>query len=226
MSKIIRTVQDFLDIVDALNKKGVLYRGHTKDSYELIPSIGRYKKKSIERGFNLHEKEKAALEIFRSEFIPYSNHANIDNIWEIISLAQHHGLPTRFLDWSLSPLVALYFAVEKNEGEDAAIYILDSDKWLYGENLKKYDPFTIKEAWTYMPQHITPRLKNQQGVFTIQPNIESELCMPGIKKYIIDKNYINNIKWQLHIYGISSKIIYPDIDGLCRDLKFSHLEGF
>ena len=77
-----------------------------------------------------------------------------------------------------------------------------------------------------MPDHITPRLRAQQGVFTVQPNIDSELRLPNIEKYIIPKEKINDIKWQLFTYGITPKVIYPDLDGLCADLKWSQLEGF
>lgn len=71
-----------------------------------------------------------------------------------------------------------------------------------------------------------PRLKAQRGVFTVQPNIAEELNMPTIKKIIIEKDFVNQIKWQLYKLGISAKTIYPDLDGLCRNLKWSHLNGF
>jgi len=49
----IRTVEDFVSKINQLNKKGVVYRAHGKESFKLIPGIGRYLDKSTERGFNL-----------------------------------------------------------------------------------------------------------------------------------------------------------------------------
>ena len=75
-----------------------------------------------------------------------------------------------------------------------------------------------------MPTHITPRLKVQQGVFTAQPDVTSELNISSLKKIIIVKESVKDIKWKLFTYGIGAKSIYPDIDGLCSQLRWSHFE--
>ena len=101
-----------------------VYRGAANAAAPLLSSLDRL-------GGDPHKKVGLEEHILRN-FIRYSR-AHLDagrphNDWEMLVTAQHHGVPTRLLDWTYSPLVAAFFATRPAHGHDdrdRAVWRLD-----------------------------------------------------------------------------------------------------
>lgn len=102
----------------------LVFRGqverHTKFG-ELNPSIFRYGRETP-RGIE--------EEVYSDFYNLIRNHGisrDMHNPWEFLCYAQHIGVPTRLLDWTINPLIATYFAVEDayNSDKDGVLYVLN-----------------------------------------------------------------------------------------------------
>lgn len=99
-------------------RSNFVYRGVADKDWGLETSLRRL-------GGGFVELEKPLLRNFRKYAEPGSIPS--DTLWVQLSVAQHHGLPTRFLDWTVSPRVAAHFATaeEDHYDKDAAIWCVD-----------------------------------------------------------------------------------------------------
>jgi len=127
------TVQSTAELLDALTKLGhaatnesVWFRGHANDKYKLLPSIARTT--------NGLERESLLAKRFKQNAYPYRV-LPPQSEWEWLFLMQHFGVPTRLLDWTESPLVGLYFAVNDdnaaNDAENGHLWALLPAKYNY-----------------------------------------------------------------------------------------------
>jgi len=134
------------------------YRGHADKEWCLIPKT--------QRGFIGSEEELFRKERFytndfqsRASILPFSK-PQMSEFASWLTLMQHYGLPTRLLDWSRSPLIALFFAVSDKEHceLDACIWILAPGILNASEQLEKptiIDGVEYENAYIYNMSHKT-----------------------------------------------------------------------
>jgi hypothetical protein len=94
------------------------FRGVSSSQHRLVTTLAQL-------GGNYAELEGHLLRNFRK--YAYRAVTGRDFIWNWLAVAQHHGLPTRLLDWTYSPYVALHFATENlaRFDQDAVIWCVD-----------------------------------------------------------------------------------------------------
>lgn len=182
------TWRQFLGWVDAHGDARWIFRGLGDKTFTLTPNVGRKPRYTP-------ADEHTLLEIFDRRVAEYRDTRNW-SAWDKLAIAQHHGLPTRLLDWSTNPLVAAYFAVTSPPGAVAMRRVADNGRvkretiyavpdprlvdarivaWSVAErsvidpNLRK-DPFALGDVGFLMPRSLTTRIVSQGGLFSVHPN--------------------------------------------------------
>lgn len=105
------SLPEYLALVEERQAKAehsVWYRGCCTDSETLLPTLYRHTR--FKKPEDFADLERQLMTRFRQRSIPYIDRSLIDD-WEALFFMQHYGVPTRLLDWTENPLVALHFAL-------------------------------------------------------------------------------------------------------------------
>lgn len=204
------------------NRDGVLFRGVGKVSYNLVPKVGRFSRYQENLAAGLR-KEQGMFNEFKKRARPLLPIGGSDlKEWEWLALAQHHGLPTRLLDWTMNPLVAVYFAVrDLDYSGESAVYIYKDGRYM-GEADWDQGPFGIKAVSIYMPAYVATRIVAQSGVFTVHPQPTEKLADERVSKIVIAGGQVRGeLREILFRYGITAHSVFPDLDGLAVHQEYS-----
>jgi hypothetical protein len=225
------------------------FRGVNKSEFCLIPKIYRSPKKDA----TFFELEASLTEDYLVRSAPISC-ISPQNVWHQYAEMQHHGLPTRLLDWSRSPLVALFFALTGDGGHECAVWAISP--FIFNEKMggrayvpvpgitrsviDRYLPYPLIKSSNRMPIYpraIEPTYTNrrivaQQGCFTVHgsssDNIEN---YPDANSYLIkivisDTANNNELRSQLYFLGIRQDYIYQDLDSIAKTVNDARMAVF
>ncbi|WP_417594764.1 FRG domain-containing protein [Oceanospirillum sp.] len=209
----IGTFEEFHELITSFSSS-TIYRGVCDHKYMLTPSLGR--KRNIETK-DIYALESKMMRLFKAHSTAHIS-SKPSNEWEWLALAQHHGLPTRLLDWSRNPLVALFFSTISHR-INGAVYVLKDVMDIVDTDVS---PYEMKDVGVYYPSHITSRITGQSGLFTSHPNPGEEYSSESIEKIIIKYDKKSQLITELRKYGVHRASIFPDLDGLCEDIKWSN----
>ena len=254
----IRSIKDYLDALVPDTQNSVhgdlsVFRGQRDATWALYPSIVRRplfdptkslasdpddpKDTSAERRLLIVFRDQAVTLL--PEWVWIGSPEEV--AWKHVLVAQHYRLPTRLLDWSTNPLVALYFAVEgqpelcsdkcahdEREVDDgkhrSVVYVLRHRDSFSVQSLAKanskpplyhgdQDPGVIR------PPAIDKRIVAQNGVFTVSREPTKPVRVDAA--FYIKAKHREDILQQLDVCGVNHKTVYPDLEHLGEYLKWS-----
>jgi len=220
------------------------FRGQADARWPLQPSAGR----PLEEGGlrvaampnrDLYNQERVLLQRFKRDGYPFVQ--RVLTAWEAITLGQHHELPTRLLDWTSNPLVALFFAAETHPNADAAVFAYRPRRpWDHHVSVfpganparpKVPDPLKVRGIKIVFPMLLVDRLIVQSGGFTIQDPLvpidtrgserfdATSLDLLELHRWILPSRAKHTILDQLHRVSVNRRTLFPGLDGVGHVLR-------
>lgn len=231
------TLSDYLAVMRGLDSVGsqFWYRGHGSIDWTLTPRALRFHQQAA------RERAIALLQDFKRYAPRRVNDPTPSNDLEWTQVAQHYGLPTRLLDWTRNPSIALYFACLR-PAQDGVVYILDplslNDTSLEdfrripdsADDLGLIKPYLrldgkrnprgvrtigIDASWT------TERMQKQDGAFTLHGSHTFRLTAsqaPVLMGLPILRRFKQALSEELEQTKVTRSELFPELEHLCAHL--------
>ncbi|MDO8300919.1 FRG domain-containing protein [Lacisediminimonas sp.] len=230
------------------NLDGWAFRGHQDERWPLISSLTRYLYDFIPNHLGWRAREERAIRIFRRKAHNYLPDANVlEEDLRCLALMQHHGAPTRLLDFTKSPFVAAFFALEKATS-NAAVFALNTpvlynatpigrpeltrdeiDPRVKGNFERHFIDNHEQVIWIGEPTQMDRRLVAQSGTFVlpgmIDKSLDQILSQYGTNETLISKIVLpqamrDEAMRALYRMNITNATLFPDLEGLARSVAF------
>jgi hypothetical protein len=231
-----KSLSDIFHYVENLNTESTswIFRGQADSSWDLNPKIGR---KDYQNNI---DSIKYQIQ-FQQWVMIAENYIDLPKSeWAKLAIAQHYGLATHYLDWTTNPFIALFFAVNDIINKDGTFFALETSEieYLAHNDIKisdVIDPLNQMsndrlrtDAWLCRLKPTIGRIVNQHSVLTFHAdpkkdlrdcNINSNGTKPRVSSLKIDSKSKIKILDELHLYGINYKTVFPDIDGITKQIN-------
>ena len=221
------------------------FRGQTDSNWTLKPSILRLlERHGIGRQMGIRFERTIYREFFSKAHLFEDfkfREFKEGNALVTFSLMQHYGSPTRLLDWTESPYIALYFAVNSDFSKDGAVYLFNQTLLNDLNNEDRYNNEEILlnevEDSSYLKTIITNfqtrRSNSQQGIYSLAANIDkdhADLIQNIFReqntdeklyalKLVIDKDAKLEFLARLRKINLRADQLFPDLYGFSTSLK-------
>jgi hypothetical protein len=241
----------FTSILDAggPTAPAYMFRGHHTNEHRLQPSLLRLLKKGSSPAEAKRIERKALVEFQRRAHLPHGRDPIPENrgVLGWWALMQHHGAPTRLLDWTRSPLVAAYFAVEQRPDRPGVIWV--AHVRTTRDYMAKHHPsvpphpddawdLDFFDRWSHGPvvyfvqnPRESERMAAQQGYFSFCPELladQQQLLMESMSDtrdwcerffvMVIPPRLKAEFLRKLRDLNVTASSLFPGIDGLGRSL--------